>query len=305
AGALAGRREQRARDAAGRHSGAGCGRNVGPFHAGSGDQRHRTARRGERGGSGQDRHRGTGRRAVARLVHRLRAVRRGGAQDRVLGVAREWSVRRYGGRAGRGGDCQRGSQNGSDPAMSLFSEIEKTIERGFHRFAERMFGPADSNELLLLHRAILAEVEGKVQIVARGRRVFPFARMVVTLVAAEAERRTILQAAFGERLEADIRAGLAGSECELPRGFSVEVRTAEAGLRAFEIEYSAKPAKAAAPPAPATIGRVIVVKGKTASPEYTLERVRTNIGRMPELTDTDHRVVRRNDVVFEEGADES
>ena len=84
--------------------------------------------------------------------------------------------------------------------MSLFSEIEKTIERGFHRFAERMFGPADSNELLLLHRAILADVEGKVQVVARGRRVFPFAHVVVTLVAAEAERRTILQAAFGERL---------------------------------------------------------------------------------------------------------
>src|ERR1035437_2228542 len=146
--------------------------------------------------------------------------------------------------------------------MSLFSEIEKTIERGFHRFAERMFGPADSNELLLLHRAILAEVEGKVQIVARGRRVFPFARIVVTLAAAEAERRTILQAAFGERLGADIREAMQGSECELPRGFSVEVRTAEAGLRAFEIAYAVEPVKAdaaaqAATPAAAT-GRVIL-----------------------------------------------
>jgi FHA domain len=188
--------------------------------------------------------------------------------------------------------------------MSLFSEIEKTIERGFHRFAERMFGPADSNELLLLHRAILADVESKVQIVARGRRVFPFARVVVTLVSAEAERRTILQAAFGERLGADIREAMQGSECELPRGFSVEVRTAEAGLSAFEIAYSVEPVKAEAAPAAAT-GRVILVKGKTASPEYTLGKSRTNIGRMPELTDADHRVVRRNDVVFEEGADEA
>jgi hypothetical protein len=193
--------------------------------------------------------------------------------------------------------------------MSLFSEIEKTIERGFHRFAERMFGPADSNELLLLHRAILAEVEGKVQIVARGRRVFPFARVVVTLVSAEAERRTILQAAFGERLGADIREAMTGSACELPRGFSVEVRTAEVGLRAFEIAYSAEPVKTeaaaqAATPATAT-GRVIVVKGKTESPEYTLERTRTNIGRLVELTDADHRMVRRNDVVFTEGADEA
>jgi hypothetical protein len=189
--------------------------------------------------------------------------------------------------------------------MSLFSEIEKTIERGFHRFAERMFGPADSNELLLLHRAILAEVEGKVQIVARGRRVFPFARIVVTLAAAEAERRTILQAAFGERLGADIREAMQGSECELPRGFSVEVRTAEAGLRAFEIAYAVEPVKADAPAAATATGRVIVVKGKTESPEYTLGKGRTNIGRLAELTDADHRVVRRNDVVFEEGADEA
>ena len=188
--------------------------------------------------------------------------------------------------------------------MSLFSEIENTIERGFHRFAERMFGPADSGELLLLHRAILAEVDGQVQIVARGRRIFPFARVVVTLVAAEAERRAILQAAFGERLGADIQARLAGSECELPRDFSVEVRTAEAGLRAFEIAYSAEPVKSEAPAAPAATGRVILLKGKTASPEYALEKVRTNIGRLAELTDADHRVVRRNDVVFEEGADE-
>ena len=75
-----------------------------------------------------------------------------------------------------------------------------------------MFGPADSNELLLLHRAILGEVEGKVQMMARGRRMFPFAHVRVTLVAAEEERRTILQAAFGERLGADIREALEGSE---------------------------------------------------------------------------------------------
>src|SRR6185369_4288476 len=156
--------------------------------------------------------------------------------------------------------------------MSLFSEIEKTIERGFHRFTERMFGPADSNELLLLHRAILAEVESKVQIVARGRRVFPFARILVTLVSADTERRTILQAAFGERLGADIRETLEGSQCELPRGFSVEVRTAEAGLSAFEIAWSAEPVKveavsspAAAPAAASSApARVIVLKGKTA-----------------------------------------
>jgi len=36
-----------------------------------------------------------------------------------------------------------------------------------------------------------------------------------------------------------------------------------------------------------------------------LDKARVNIGRMAELTDTEQRVVRRNDVVFEEGGDEA
>jgi pSer/pThr/pTyr-binding forkhead associated (FHA) protein len=47
-----------------------------------------------------------------------------------------------------------------------------------------------------------------------------------------------------------------------------------------------------------------VVKGKAEPGEYTLERERTNLGRLSELTDSEQRVVRRNDVVFDEGADE-
>jgi len=34
--------------------------------------------------------------------------------------------------------------------MSLFSEIEKTIERGFRRWTAKMFGEAKSDELLLV-----------------------------------------------------------------------------------------------------------------------------------------------------------
>src|SRR5947207_9841774 len=123
--------------------------------------------------------------------------------------------------------------------VSRFGESEKGIERGFRRWTERMFGPAESGELLMVHRAILEEIESKVQIIARGRRVFPFGRVTVTLVAAEEERRTLLQAAFGERLGTDVREMLDGAECESPRRFTVEVRTAATGPTAFEIEYAA------------------------------------------------------------------
>jgi hypothetical protein len=194
--------------------------------------------------------------------------------------------------------------------MSLFSEIEKSIERGFRRFTERVFGPAESDELLLVHRAILEEIETKIQTLARGRRVFPYSRVAVTLVAPEADRRALLEAAFGEggRLESDIHEALEGAGCEMPRTFGVEVRTTEKGPRAFEIAYGteapeAKPEPAAvASSAPA---RLVVVRGKAEQIKYTLDKLRTNIGRMAELTDSEQRVIRRNHIVFQEGADEA
>jgi hypothetical protein len=188
--------------------------------------------------------------------------------------------------------------------MSLFAEIEKTIERGFRRWTERAFGPAQSDDLVIVHRGVLEEIAGKVQTMARGERVFPFNRVAVTFVAADAERRAILQSAFGERLAEDVRGALEGSRCKVPRGFTVEVHTAETGEGLFDIEYgNAAPAPPAAPTLPPAI--LTVVKGKTAEPEYRLDKARTNLGRLAEITDADHRITRRNDVVFEEGADET
>jgi hypothetical protein len=189
--------------------------------------------------------------------------------------------------------------------MSLFSEIEKTIERGFRRWANHMFGAADSDQLLLVHRAILEELETKIQTVARGQRVFPYPRLVVTLVSADPDRRALYQTAFGEegRLEKEIREALTASVCEIPRAFSVEVKTAETGERAFEIAYIAEAVKPV--PKPTAPGRLTVLKGVCQEPAFTLDKPRTNLGRLAELTDAEQRVIRRNDVVFEEGGDEA
>ena len=47
------------------------------------------------------------------------------------------------------------------------------------------------------------------------------------------------------------------------------------------------------------------MRGKAQQAEYALDRPRINIGRMAEVTDAEQRVLRRNDIVFEEGADEA
>jgi len=208
--------------------------------------------------------------------------------------------------------------------MSFFSEVERTIERAFRKWTERAFGPAQSDELLLVHRAILEEIEGKIQTIQRGKRLFPYNALHVRLVSQEPERRALFQAAFAQerRLENDIRETLQGAGCALPAGFGVEVETAESGPKGFEISYSIRevapvPAAESGPaaipldePAPEqqpvfTPGRLVVVRGKAVQDAYAIEKPRTNIGRMRELTDSQQRVVRRNDVVFEEGADDA
>ncbi len=186
--------------------------------------------------------------------------------------------------------------------MNLFAEIEQRIERGFRHWTERVFGPAESNELLILHHAILEDIEAQVQTLARGKRVFPFPQVTVTLVSAGAERRNLLQAAFGERLPADVREALESAGCEVPRGFAVEVRTAEAGAAPFAIDYSKT--RDTGREVRAT-GRLVVMKGKAERAEYALEKAWMNVGRMAELTDAEQRVVRRNDIVFEEGGDDA
>jgi len=186
--------------------------------------------------------------------------------------------------------------------MSLFSDIEKTIERSFQKWTERAFGPANADELLLVHRAILEEIESKVQIVARGKRILPYARLTVTLVSPDAERRELYQAAFGERLAVDIREALASARCEAP-ALAVEVRTEENGKQPFAIEYRTGRPAAATPSA--TPAKLTIVRGKAQQAEYRLDHPRVNIGRLAEVTDAEQRVVRRNNIVFEEGADEA
>lgn len=187
--------------------------------------------------------------------------------------------------------------------MSFFSEVEKAIEREFRRWTAKAFGPAQSDELLLVHRAILEEVEAKIQTVQRGKRIFPYNHLLVRLASPDAARRALFQSAFAgteRRLEQDLRECLAGARCDIPGGFAVEIETVEEGAKGFEVLYdnSAAPARVASP------ARLVVVRGKANQDSFTLAGERTNIGRRKELTDSVERVIRRNDVVFEEGADE-
>ena len=112
--------------------------------------------------------------------------------------------------------------------MSLFSEVEKTIERTFRKWTERAFGPAESDELLLVHRAILEEIEGKIQVVQRGRRLFPYndLRVTVSLAGGRNAATCFKRRLAGHRLENDIRECLKARDVRSRRGSAVVVETA-------------------------------------------------------------------------------
>jgi hypothetical protein len=190
--------------------------------------------------------------------------------------------------------------------MSFFSEVEKTIEREFRKWTQKVFGPAQSGELLLVHHAILEDVASKIQTVHRGKQIFPFNYLLVRFASPDAAQRAVLEGAFSEnrRLENDVRECLTSAGCELPASFSVDTSVAETGAQPFDIlfENRTAPNQATAKPVPA---RLIVLRGKANQEAFQIEKPRTNIGRLAELTDSRQRVVRRNDIVFEEGADEA
>jgi FHA domain len=185
--------------------------------------------------------------------------------------------------------------------MRFFAGVEKAIEAGFRKWTEKVFGPAESDEVLVVHRAILQEIEGRIQTVQRGKRIFPYNYLRVTLVSPAAERRALFQTAFAGRLEQDVRECLAGAGCEIPPGFTVQVETAESGPNRFEINYGiTEPSRPQAASA-----RIVVLRGKANHESFVLDRDRVNVGRRAELTDSLERVIRRNDLIFDEGADEA
>lgn len=176
---------------------------------------------------------------------------------------------------------------------------------------------------LEIRRGVLDEAESKVAAVGEGKRLYPYNRLRVHLLATGPEERAVLEAAVNEAwdLQNEIAGRLADRGCPVPAGFTVETifdePRPEFGERRFFVEYekaespapAAAPVAAAAPsvssPSPSTSVRptlvLTVVKGDAYQHVYEFEDPpRIHLGRMEEVVDADSRVRRRNDVAFRE-----
>jgi FHA domain-containing protein len=171
---------------------------------------------------------------------------------------------------------------------------------------------------LEIRRAVLDEAESKVIAVGEGKRLFPYNRLKVHLLATNSEERAVLEAAAKEAwdLQNEIAGRLAERGCPVPAGFSVDVvfdePRPEFGDRRFFVEYekAESPAPAAVPAIPGAPSMpesarptlvLTVVKGDALQHVYEFDAPpRVHLGRLEEVVDSDGRVRRRNDVAFRE-----
>lgn len=170
-------------------------------------------------------------------------------------------------------------------------------------------------EPLEVRRGILDEVEELVQPGPRSKPVFPYNRIAISVVAADARSRASLEAVLGsqEDLQGAIEERLREAGCARVAGLEVTVhfvRKPGSGPewsegRRFLVSCTReeRPAAATVPvPAP-TAAQIVVLKGASPRKTYPLTSERTNIGRIAEVLDSERRVVRRNQVVFSDAGD--
>jgi hypothetical protein len=184
------------------------------------------------------------------------------------------------------------------------AEMGKDLQTRLRKFFDT---PLDGTATPLeICQAVLDEVERRVQPLGRGRRAFPYTRLVVQ-IRSSVEDRPAFEATCAD-LDRRILERLAELRCDPPPSLDVSVATLEtvpAGWpsdRLFTIDYfrenDARKTTAQSPP----ILHVTVLKGAATEPAFTFNETVVAIGRTDEPTDELGRT-RRNRVAFIDARD--
>jgi hypothetical protein len=182
-------------------------------------------------------------------------------------------------------------------------------------------------EPMEIRRALLDEVESRIVSAGGGKRVFPFNRLRVFLLAPGPREKIELEAVVNDvwDLPEEVRERLTECGCPVPSDLRVDVEVTEQGGpefegRRFRIDFHKTERKSPPPPAPppgtGTVQiqtpsagdgmptlELTVVKGSATRKVYSFPAQRLNVGRLEEIVDSEGRVLRRNDVAFLEEGD--
>ncbi len=190
--------------------------------------------------------------------------------------------------------------------MSFLRRIEQTLDQRLRG----IFGKS-SNEAIELYRDALDQIGARATVGKRGR-IFPFDVIKIELRAADAERKTVLEALFDPaQMIDDIKSTLLAERVTAPEKLALMVHypgDAATDLR-IVCEKTAHEPEAAPPLPPPEMPLIPVLlrtlEGTSSETVFIADRPRINIGRERDVVDSLGRAVRRNDLFFPEGADEA
>lgn len=201
--------------------------------------------------------------------------------------------------------------------MNILQKV-KRLEAGMTRAVERAareWAQSGAREPLEIAQAIVDSVGERLEPAARGRYVFPFNRIHVT-IAASREARARFQAVFESEptLQERVATRLRDAGCNPALVQSVVSYAARPSpdwqTPEFHIEFTrgaavpasapvaeSEPAPVPAPEAPREL-QITIVSGTAEAPTYTFTLPRVNLGRCAEVRDNLSRLVRTNHVAF-------
>ena len=192
-------------------------------------------------------------------------------------------------------------------ARDLEARLAGTLDRTVGEFVR-----SGAREPVEIVHAIVEAVQAEIQSGGRGRRVFPFNSIVVTILAPSRDARARFEALVdGEPALRDrIVASLAAASCHMnDLDVSVEYdsrtrkhwRTPE-----FHIEFervAKPPQRPVAPTGSSPRVELTILQGAAERRTYSLPpSARIDIGRCADVRDSRHRLIRTNHIAFLEGS---
>jgi hypothetical protein len=191
-------------------------------------------------------------------------------------------------------------------------QIEARIGSTFDRKVSELVQARTREPLEIVH-AVVERAAREVQSSGRGRRVFPFTALTLTVAAASRDERARLEAVFeadpplGARVIQRLRSdGCAVESLDVNVQFvSRAQKTWEQPQYHVEFVRSEEPVQAVASDAAAQ-GRIelTVLNGAAQKRTFVLSGARIDLGRCAEVRDSRHRLIRTNHVAFTEQPDD-
>jgi pSer/pThr/pTyr-binding forkhead associated (FHA) protein len=192
----------------------------------------------------------------------------------------------------------------------FFTRVDGKVRSAVHRVQTWFDPPLDGEaKPLEIREAIIEDIEQRVEPAGAGRRVLPYNRVTVTVLAADKPSRARLQAALAG-VQESVAERLNEIRCAIPAGFAVETRyvTRPASTWApdqrLAFDYQMREVANGPTPAPEELPRlrITIGRGQATHASYTFAESHVRIGRSAQPIDGGGRP-RSNNVVFLEDGD--